>query len=201
MKDASAVFFLSEVYKKQVFEKYIPQNLWTEFENKVKVIPNGIDKFWLDDIPLNNKKINKDENINLIYAGKIDKNKNIRTTQAAMEILSKKGYKVSLTIVGKIIDKDEFDKIKKDKHTLYVPPKTKEMLRELYRENDIFIMPSIKETFGLVYAEAMSQGLPVVYSRGQGFDGQFPEGLVGFSVKSLDAYEIAEKRRRNYRKL
>ena len=67
------------------------------------------------------------------------------------------------------------------------------MLRELYRENDIFIMPSIKETFGLVYAEAMSQGLPVVYSRGQGFDGQFPEGLVGFSVKSLDAYEIAEK--------
>lgn len=193
MKDASAVFFLSEVYKKQVFEKYIPQNLWTEFENKVKVIPNGIDKFWLDDIPLNNKKINKDENINLIYAGKIDKNKNIRTTQAAMEILSKKGYKVSLTIVGKIIDKDEFGKIKKDKHTLYVPPKTKEMLRELYRENDIFIMPSIKETFGLVYAEAMSQGLPVVYSRGQGFDGQFPEGLVGFSVKSLDAYEIAEK--------
>ena len=38
----------------------------------------------------------------------------------------------------------------------------------IYRENDIYVMPSIIETFGLVYAEAMSQGLPVIYTRGQG---------------------------------
>ena len=38
------------------------------------------------------------------------------------------------------------------------------------------------ETFGMVYLEAMSQGVPVLYTRGQGFDGQFEEGEVGFSV-------------------
>ena len=54
-------------------------------------------------------------------------------------------------------------------------------------------MPSHHESFGLVYAEAMSQGLPVIYTRGQGFDGQFPEGCVGYSVKSSDALEIAER--------
>lgn len=51
-------------------------------------------------------------------------------------------------------------------------------------------MPSKHETFGLVYAEAMSQGLPVIYTRGQGFDGQFPEGEVGFSVKYDEPEEI-----------
>lgn len=40
-------------------------------------------------------------------------------------------------------------------------------------------MPSHKETFGLVYAEAMSQGLPIIYTKNQGFDGQFPDGYVG----------------------
>ena len=52
-------------------------------------------------------------------------------------------------------------------------------------------MPSKHETFGLVYAEAMSQGLPVIYTKGQGFDGQFPEGEVGFSVAYDDPEEIA----------
>ncbi len=54
-------------------------------------------------------------------------------------------------------------------------------------------MPSIHETFGLVYAEAMSQGLPVIYSKSQGFDGQFEDGTVGHVVNSLDHNDIAEK--------
>ena len=54
-------------------------------------------------------------------------------------------------------------------------------------------MPSHTETFGLVYAEAMSQGIPVLYTRGQGFDGQFPEGTVGYAVSDRDADDLAEK--------
>ena len=60
-------------------------------------------------------------------------------------------------------------------------------------ESDIFVMPSRYETFGLVYVEALSQGLPVIYTRGQGFDGQIPDGEVGYSVKCNDVNEIAEK--------
>ena len=32
----------------------------------------------------------------------------------------------------------------------------------------------------------MSQGVPVLYTAGQGFDGQFPEGEVGFAVPAGD---------------
>jgi len=39
----------------------------------------------------------------------------------------------------------------------------------------------------------MSQGLPVIYTRGQGFDGQFSEGEVGYSVDPNSPDEIASK--------
>ena len=42
-------------------------------------------------------------------------------------------------------------------------------------------MPSITETFGLVYGEALSQGLLIIYTKGQGFDGQIKEKLAGYS--------------------
>lgn len=54
-------------------------------------------------------------------------------------------------------------------------------------------MPSFTESFGLIYAEAMSQGLPVIYSKGQGFDVQFKEGIVGYSVKASLTNDIADK--------
>jgi glycosyltransferase involved in cell wall biosynthesis len=40
--------------------------------------------------------------------------------------------------------------------------------------------------------EAMSQGLPVIYSKGQGFDCQFDEGLVGYHVDAYDAQSVAD---------
>jgi glycosyltransferase involved in cell wall biosynthesis len=39
----------------------------------------------------------------------------------------------------------------------------------------------------------MSQGLPVIYTKGQGFDGQFEEGTVGYHVDAKDPHDIAEK--------
>ena len=87
----------------------------------------------------------------------------------------------------------EYGKIKSDSFTNVLPAKPKEELIEIYRQNDIFVMPSFTESFGLVYAEAMSQGLPVIYSRGQGFDGQFSEGEVGYSTDSHSASELAER--------
>ena len=35
--------------------------------------------------------------------------------------------------------------------------------------------------------------MPVIYTRGQGFDGQFEDGEVGYSVNCFDAEEIADR--------
>ena len=55
-------------------------------------------------------------------------------------------------------------------------------MKRFYADVDVLLVPSSAETFGMVYLEAMSQGVPVLYTRGQGFDGQFEEGAAGFAV-------------------
>ena len=53
-------------------------------------------------------------------------------------------------------------------------------------------MPSKNETFGLVYIEALLQGLPVLYTSGEGIDGYF-NNIIGEKVDRFDKYEIAKK--------
>lgn len=195
MADAAAVFFLSEAYRAQVFDKYIPEGYREKIAEKTYIIPNGIDDFWFRNPPETGKTLDK-KSIRLVYAGRIDKNKNIPTIQKAMELLRADGCETALTVVGRVADKGEFQRIQKDGFTQCLPAMPKEKLIQVYRDADIFVMPSFTESFGLVYAEAMSQGLPVIYSKGQGFDGQFPEGTVGYAVRADDPGDVAAGIRR-----
>ena len=87
------------------------------------------------------------------------------------------GYNVKLYSSWKIEDKKIYKKLKINHLLIILHLYQRKNLIEFIGENDIFVMPSINETFGLVYAEAMSQGLPVIYTKGQGFDKQFNDGL------------------------
>ena len=190
MLDAKAIFFLSEPYRKQVFEKYIPKKYHAVLMKKSHIIPNGIDDFWFENLPEQENRVG--DPIKLIYAGRIDRNKNIHTTQKAMELLRGRGYHLTLTVVGRVEEQKIYDKIKEDPYTECLTPHPKETLLGLYRRHNLFVMPSFTESFGLVYAEAMSQGLPVIYSQGQGFDNQFPEGFVGYRVDAHNAEALAD---------
>ncbi len=192
---ASAICFLSEAYRKQVFERYVPERYRDDLLKKTHIIPNGIDDFWLSNAVQSSDSTRKNrirlKELRLVYAGRIDKNKNIPTIVKTIEILKRDGWKTTLTVVGKIEDRTEYRKIVKSPFVTYIPAKPKEELIDIYRSGDIFVMPSFTESFGLVYAEAMSQGLPVIYTRGQGFDGQFTEGEVGYHVEAESAESVA----------
>ena len=203
MRNAKAIFFLSASYRDLVLEKYVPIRYRDALAAKSHIMPNGIDDFWLENIVEN---VNRETHmpLRLIYAGRVDANKNIDTIQAAVKVLANKGCEAHLTVVGKIVDQNVFRQISADANTTYIPPQNKESLIHIYRDNDIFVMPSFTESFGLVYAEAISQGLPVVYTLGQGFDKQFPEGRVGYHVDAHDAESVAEailKISENYQEL
>lgn len=191
--NSDAVFFLSGAYKEKVINKYIPVRYHKNIDQKSFLIPNGIDKFWFDNKLESKKVLSNERKIKLLYVGEICKNKNIETIQKSMKLLTEKGIESNLTIVGPVVDEKYYSKIIKDKRTHHINQIPKEKLICEYRKSDIFVMPSIYETFGLVYAEAMSQGLPVIYSRDQGFDKQFVDGVVGFSVGSLNYVELSEK--------
>ena len=71
----------------------------------------------------------------------------------------------------------------------------KDILQKLYKDNSLFAMPSIHETFGLVYVEALSQGLSVLYTKNEGIDGLFEE-TVGESVNPNSTESIREALRK-----
>ena len=191
MRDAYAVVFLSPAYKKLVIEKYVPKRYRDAIEKKSLVIPNGIDRLFLDNSPQEAKRLFDNKTLRLVYVGEVNTNKNVSTTLKACEILEKKGYCITLTVVGRISE-SQYENIKQSRFVHYYPQSPKEEVIKHYRQNDIFIMPSLKETFGLVYVEAISQGLPIIYSKGQGIDGYFEEGVVGYHVKSKNAQEIVD---------
>ena len=191
MRNAKAIFFLSESYRQQVLEKYVPARYRDALAAKSYIMPNGIDDFWLENGRMDTAKQIGDP-LRLVYAGRIDANKNIATIQAAMKILAQRGCETRLTVVGKVVDNVVYRHISADSNTSCLPPRNKEELIDIYRSNDIFVMPSFTESFGLVYAEAISQGLPVVYTIGQGFDRQFPEGEVGYHVDPNSAQSVAD---------
>ncbi len=78
------------------------------------------------------------------------------------------------------------------------------MIDQYYREATAFLLPSKSESFGMVYAEALMNGTPILYSQNTGFDGLF-EG-VGvkvdpYSVKSIqNGIEEIIKYNHNFRK-
>jgi glycosyltransferase involved in cell wall biosynthesis len=191
VNNASGVQFLSIPYKEQYLNNFVSDEMKEKVNQKSVVINNGLEEYWLEH-KARAKDININESIKILCVGKIDKNKNINTTINALNILISKGYKIELTIVGQVIDKEIFENIQKVNFVKIIPYLTKEELIKVYRENHLFVMPSITETFGRVYAEAMTQGLPVIYTRGQGFDGIFKDGCVGYSVPSDDEQYISE---------
>lgn len=192
LREANQIIFLSKSYEKLVIEKYVPKDYKESIRKKVTIIPNGIDNFWFQNIA-NPKKTPETSNLRLLQIGDVNKNKNIETTIKAIDMLISNGYNVKLNVVGKIRDQRVYNKIKNLDYVNYLGYKTKEELINIYRENDIFVLPSINETFGLVYAEAMSQGVPVIYTRGQGFDDQFDDGEIGYSVDCMNPDEMVDR--------
>lgn len=180
LKNASAVIFLSPVFRDELLGR-LPPSLAAEVAGKTCLIPNGIDYFWHWNRLPSHKNQPKNE-VRILTAGKINKRKNQLSVLKALEMLAAGGINVRYTVVGEDESRKMTGKLGKSSITTVLPPCTKETLLQIYRDSDIFVLPSMRETFGLVYAEAMTQGLPVIYSMGQGFDGQFPEGEAGYAA-------------------
>ena len=121
-----------------------------------------------------------------------------------------KGLNVSVNAIGKglpnrpqdvaYIRKVEALAAGKDWVKLQPFKKPLELIEEM-RQSDAFIMVSKPETFGLVYVEALTQRLPLIYANDEGFDGFYPNGFVGYPAQAgiVGSIEKAiEKIKNNY---
>ena len=162
------------------------------------LIPNGVDEFWFINIGATKKL--ESAMLRLLFVGEIIPRKNLETSIEAVKLLNDKGVRAELTIAGfrdpaasayekkirQLCESYPFIRIKMRSGDL-------QEILSWYRDADIYVMPSHGETFGLTYVEAMTQGLPVIYSKGQGLYGYFEEGEVGFGVDAGRAEDVKDK--------
>lgn len=198
LKNAEKIIFISPSYLENTINKYIPNVYKEEIKNKSIVIPNGLNEYWINNKANSSKVLDKDL-IRLVYIGEITKNKNIHKVIEDVDSMNKHGMNVTYTIVG---DGEYLDEIKSfagkivNKKNINILGRIndKNKLKEILDDNDIFVMNSSFETFGLSYIEALSRGLPVIYTKEQGIYGYFKEGYIGYGVERGNSIEDTVKK-------
>ena len=134
-----------------------------------------------------------------MYVGKLIKRKHLDYVISAISQL-KKTNKVILDVIGEGPEKDNYkslaEKYGVSSELRFIGTMSREQVYRYMGDADIFIMPSVEETLGLVYLEAMMNGCITVGTRGEGIDGIIEDGLNGFLVEPNSAncvYETLKK--------
>jgi len=188
--NAEKIFFISEGLKKKFYNHRAVRNIIPKIKDKFVLLPNGIEDYFVDNI-----KTDQRQGHGIIYIGNFTNNKNVcRLARSVIRLQQDPSFlDVRLTIIGGGQQtNNEIDEIiANNKTTINYLGRIndKQRLSEILCENSIFAMPSIHETFGLVYLEALSQNLAVVYTKGQGIDGLFDQS-VGIGVNPFSEQDI-----------
>ena len=192
IKHANVLAYITPNIKQSLMERWQYRGLKEKLKIGI-VINNGIDDIWLNNIYRAQHTIG--DTIRILYIGRFDSNKNVIRLIEAVKILHK-DINVSLTLIGG--DGEEQSSVEQqiNKHSDYMEYLgkiyDKQKLIQIARNSDIFAMISHGETFGLVYAECLTQGVPLLYTSKTGFDGMYPQGYVGYSVNSYNIENIVK---------
>lgn len=155
-------------------------------ENKIKVLPHFIE-------------LSKDEHKNcstknyFFYLGRLKEEKGVDLLLAAMKELPE----INLKIVGsgpqetklkEFVLKNNLDNVK------FLGQINAEQLPEIIKQAQGVIIPSrVWETFGLVAAEVMAYGRPVIASQMGALPELIIHGQTGLLFKSEDSHDLADK--------
>lgn len=192
--NAEKVFFISSALQQTFEQSSFVKPVFEKVKNKFELLPNGIDDYWHEHISHDEHK-----GYDVLYVGDFSANKNVvRLAKAILELRREGNFvDVRLVVIGGDKDGNGGGKTQAIINAYPYAIKAlgkiydKDKLVEVMRSCSVFAMPSIHETFGLVYLEALSQNLPVVYTKGQGIDGLFDD-TVGIGVNPLSVEEIKD---------
>lgn len=141
----------------------------------IAIIPNGIDQqiknYIVNQVFYNGEKKDNYFFKNLLYIGRIHPKKGlINLLLATKDLLIRENWR--LTIAGfpelnhDIILNDFVKKNNLEDYVKILDPVSGKDLFDLYQSATYFILPSFSENFGLVVAEALNFGIPVIATKG-----------------------------------
>lgn len=174
-----------------VYESLVSSNITTP----ITVIPSPLQhEFFSSICPAKESVLSP---VRLLVVSRLVKEKNI---EGALEAVAHiKDHAWHLTIVGYgdhesvLREYVQHLQLPHDRVTFIIRPSKSDLAR-VYRSSDIFLFPSLTDTQGLVLAEAMASGAPVVAFDGPGQRDIVREGENGYIVQSPAAMADAVAR-------
>lgn len=127
----------------------------------------------------------------IVFAGKVTEKKGIFSLLAALEKLPYQREELVVKLAGGHGPAEEFEQIRRlAAESCYRVELTgalpQEELAELFRESDLFVLPSFFEGLPLVLMEAMACGCKVICSKLPGIPAWFREQVPGADIAFVD---------------
>lgn len=159
----------------------------------IPVFPPGLD-LKVKDLQL--KKLFPDKH-KLLYVGTIEKRKGLLDLIEALKMVRDNNYE--LNVIGAIKDRSYYDKIMNkvaeyglENKVNFVGRVEQKILESYYLNSSIFVFPSYWEGYGMVVAEAMSYGLPVLISRIPVFEEIVEHKKEGYLFETGNSKQLSE---------
>ena len=171
-----------------------------EVDKNIYIIPTGIEieRFYVENV--DNKKVNsikeklkiKDGSFNIVFVGRLAKEKNVDLLLSAQKEIIKKNKNINLIIIGDGPDMEEYKGTSKklgiDKNTFFTGKVPWEEVPLYYRIADVFATASTTETQGLTVIEAMAASVAPICIDDESFRNTVIDGLNGRIFKTEDEY-------------
>jgi N-acetyl-alpha-D-glucosaminyl L-malate synthase BshA len=191
LRNADAVIALTEDMKRRMMDI---------FERNVYVVPNGIDLDRFRELSSERCRaalnIRANEKI-IISVGRLHPIKGHKYLIESLKTICKQHKDVQLILVGDGEEKYSLEllveKLDLGAKVKFVGAIKNEDIPKYMAASDIFVLPSLSESFGIVNLEAMASGLPIVASKVGGVPEIVIDGENGFLVEPESPKEIAEK--------
>ncbi len=181
------------------------QKLYPKFAKKIIAIHNGIDITWwqsqflrfnLEDYNEIKQKTflaNKDTLI-IITIAELHERKGLKYLIRALPLVVKKFPNIKLVIVGEGPERKNLEalisNLDMENHVLLLGRKKEIPL--LLKASNIFVLPSIREAFGIVILEAMVTSLPVIATKTGGIPEIIEHNKTGVLVEPENERALAE---------
>lgn len=144
--------------------------LFPDLKDKTFAAPSGIK----EEIIIHREPLQNRDKIKVLTCANFKKRKNIDKVIEACKGLES----FELTVIGDGKDRKKLEKM--DNNVIFTGRLSQDEVYAKMRESDIFVLPSVGETFGMVYLEAMSQGCITVCTKDDGVSGVIKDGENGF---------------------
>lgn len=192
--DAAKVVFTAPS-QEDFLAQHLPSKVANTVFAKSSLLYEPLESFWLENLHIHPPTALV--HIKLLYVGPFVEESRINDVIHAMKKLQKHNYPVTLTAVetledvvdGRYRQKMLADAVKSGCFKA-LQTGSNEGLRDIYRSHDILLLPHA-ETLQR-YAEALSQGLPVLYAPNGICDGVFKEGQAGYAVNPKNSDDLVK---------